>query len=215
MKESINIEINGFDTKVIITRKNIKNMYLRVKEDMNIYITCNVLLSNKKVIKFIESNNKSITRMLEHQKRLNSKNDYFIYLGKRYEVVECNEFKDIMFDDNKVFVKSKNALDKFIRNEASVLFDERLRINYNKMNLDKRCPSLVIKKMKAKWGYYSKSKHLICLNLNLMSYSIDDIDYVIIHELCHIIHFNHSASFWNMVIKYKPNYKINRKNLKE
>ena len=76
-------------------------------------------------------------------------------------------------------------------------------------------PTLIIKKMKAKWGYYNKRDNIVCLNLNLISYDIDDIDYVIVHELCHIVHFNHSKDFWSLVEKYKKNYKVNRKNLRE
>ena len=69
--------------------------------------------------------------------------------------------------------------------------------------------------MKAKWGYCNKVKNIIMLNLELISYSIDEIDYVIIHELSHLVHFNHSKEFWQTVKKYKPNYKNNKKVLKE
>ena len=40
-------------------------------------------------------------------------------------------------------------------------------------------------------------------------------DYVIIHELCHLIHFDHSKEFWNEVVRYKPDYRKNKKVLKE
>ena len=53
------------------------------------------------------------------------------------------------------------------------------------------------------------------INTELIKYSIDEIDYVIIHELCHFLEFNHSPRFWKYVKKYKPNYKENTKVLKE
>lgn len=215
MNKSIIIDLDGKKLKVVISRKNNKNMYLRLKEDLSIYITCNYLTSDKSIIKFIEKNKESVFKMIEVQKKKNDKNNYFIYLSNKYEIVECSIFKSVHFEDGKVYVKSTGALDKFLRCEAKRIFEERLIFNYQKMNINKPMPLLVIKKMKAKWGYYNRDKNIICLNLNLIGYSIDDIDYVIVHELSHMVHFNHSKDFWALVSKYKSDYKKNRKNLKE
>ena len=56
---------------------------------------------------------------------------------------------------------------------------------------------------------------LIKLNSELIKYSINEIDYVIVHELSHFIEFNHSKNFWKYVKKYYPNYKEAQKVLKE
>ena len=77
------------------------------------------------------------------------------------------------------------------------------------------CPTLKIRSMKTRWGVYNRVKHNITLNSHLIEYEIDKIDYVIIHELSHVIHFDHSKNFWNLVSKYCPNYKQMRKDLKE
>ena len=89
------------------------------------------------------------------------------------------------------------------------------KINYNLFEEDIPYPKVMIGKMKRKWGYCNKRQELIKLNSELIKYSIDEIDYVIIHELCHFLEFNHSKKFWNYVKKYKPNYKENTKVLKE
>lgn len=215
MKTSIVININNNNYKVNVIRKDIKNMYLRIKKDLNIYITCNYLCNDKNILKFIKQNEKSIIKMIENQKRRNEKDNYFILLGEKYEIVICEDFKIPVFNENKVYVRNEKILDKYLRKEATNIFNDRLEINFNKFEEKLKYPELVIKNMKAKWGYYSKSKNLVCLNLNLIKYNIDDIDYVIIHELCHMVHFNHSKGFWNLVRYYKSDYKVNRKNLKE
>ena len=46
-------------------------------------------------------------------------------------------------------------------------------------------------------------------------YSIHAIEYVCLHEICHLKHMNHSKKFWNMVEEYMPDYKIAEKELKE
>ena len=76
-------------------------------------------------------------------------------------------------------------------------------------------PKLMIGKMTRKWGYCNKRNRTIKLNFNLIHYSINEIDYVIIHELSHLIEFNHSRKFWSIVKKYKPDYKENQLVLKE
>lgn len=66
---------------------------------------------------------------------------------------------------------------------------------------------------KGRWGSCSSSK-VISLNVALMNLPSDLIDYVLIHELSHTKHLNHSTSFWGMVATYYPSYKSARKELK-
>jgi len=49
---------------------------------------------------------------------------------------------------------------------------------------------------------------------HLIEKNIDCIEYVVLHELCHIFYMNHQKDFWTLVEKYMPDYKIRRKNLK-
>jgi len=64
-----------------------------------------------------------------------------------------------------------------------------------------------------RWGSCT-SKQVISLNIALMKVPKSLQDYVIIHELCHTRHLNHSPDFWAEVAKYDPNYKEHRKTLK-
>jgi len=61
----------------------------------------------------------------------------------------------------------------------------------------------------------NKKNKTVTLNSELIKYSIDKLDYVIIHELSHFIHFNHSKDFWNLVSKYCPRHKEIRKELRD
>ena len=200
--------------KVFITRKNNKNMYLRVKKD-GIYISCNYFVTTSMIKSFIMKNEKDIIKMIETVERKEKKNEEFYYLGNKYDVVILNTISKIEFVDNQVFVKNKTYLNTFLKNEASRIFNERVKICYNLFEEDIPYPKVMIGKMKRKWGYCNKRQELIKLNSELIKYSIDEIDYVIIHELCHFLEFNHSKNFWKYVKKYKPNYKENTKVLKE
>jgi len=67
---------------------------------------------------------------------------------------------------------------------------------------------------KTRWGSCS-SKHNISLNYHLIKLPINLIEYIIIHELAHIVHHNHSKDFWGLVQKYLPDYKEKHKQIKE
>lgn len=207
--------IDGKAYKVNIIRKNNRNTYLRVKSDLQIYITTNYLMPNFEIERFIRSNISSIKKMIDRQEKKKDKSESFYYLGKKYDIVICNTIKKVTFDDDHVFINDKKKLDKFLKDETLKIFEERLKYNYNKFEENIPYPILKIRKMKAKWGYNRKPGNIVMLNSELIKYSIDEIDYVIVHELCHFLEFNHSRSFWNYVKKYKPNYKENKKILKE
>ncbi len=208
------ITIKDQTFNVFITRKNNKNMYLRVKKD-GIYITCNYFVTNSMIKSFIEKNEDDIIKMNETVQKKEKKNEEFYYLGNNYDVVVLNTVSKIEFVGNQVFVKNKTYLNTFLKNECERIFNERVKICYNLFEEDIPYPKVMIGKMKRKWGYCNKRQELIKLNSELIKYSIDEIDYVIIHELCHFLEFNHSKNFWNYVKKYKPNYKENTKVLKE
>lgn len=70
-----------------------------------------------------------------------------------------------------------------------------------------------IKDIKYAWGSCSSKKN-ISINSNLIKYSRQAIQYVVLHELCHIKYMNHSKDFWNLVEKYMPNYKEVKKEFK-
>ena len=68
--------------------------------------------------------------------------------------------------------------------------------------------------MKTRWGVCNTKNYNITLNRELIKYDISCLDYVIVHELAHLIEANHSKQFWQIVEKYYPNYKNCRKILR-
>ena len=68
--------------------------------------------------------------------------------------------------------------------------------------------------MKTRWGVCNKSSMTVTLNTTLIHKAVPLIDYVIIQELCHFKHMDHSPSFWKEVEKYYPYYKLARERLK-
>ena len=207
------MEINGYEVNVIVTKKrNNKRTYLRVKEDMNIYISTNYFTREKDIIKFINDNKEFIIKNLNLRKKQKEYEDKFYYLGKKYDIIYLNT-KDIIVGDNKIFVNKEFNLDKWLKNQALIIFKEELNKIYNIFPDKIPYPSLTIRNMKTRWGVCNVKTKRITLNLGLIKKDIKYLDYVIVHELSHLIHPNHSRYFWNLVSKMEPNYKKIRKEL--
>ena len=142
------------------------------------------------------------------------KDELFYYLGKKYDIILV-PFENTEVYDDKIYVKDMKALDKWLKKEMKRIFSERLEYNYDLFDEDIPFPKLKIRSMKTRWGVCNKRDNSITLNSKLIRYSIHEIDYVIIHELSHFVHFDHSKEFWETVRMYMPDYKKSVLILKE
>jgi predicted metal-dependent hydrolase len=81
-------------------------------------------------------------------------------------------------------------------------------------NLNFEIGRISIRGQKTRWGSCSKTGNL-SFNYNLLKFRKEVVDYVIIHELCHLKQMNHSEKFWKLVAGFSPNYKKLRKELRD
>ena len=195
-------------------KKTTKNTYIRVKDDLTVYVTTNYFTSDKSIIKLLEKNYNSIVKMVEKQQIKNNNNLNFNYLGKNYDII-YTESIDILFGTDKVFLNKKLDIDKWYKKQAKVIFKNHLDALYKNFSKSIPYPDLKIRKMTTRWGVCNTKLKTVTLNLELIKRDTKYLDYVIVHELSHLIHPNHSSSFWSLVEENYPNYKKIRKQMKE
>lgn len=106
----------------------------------------------------------------------------------------------------------KSAIERFYRKQAKDYLSQRTQEIADELGF--QFERITIKNQKTRWGSCSTGRNLN-FNLRLMMTPPDAIDYIIIHELCHLVHMNHSKAFWNLVAKYNPTYKVWRKWFKQ
>jgi hypothetical protein len=110
-------------------------------------------------------------------------------------ICECSEISE---------KNASDALKAFYTKSCRKLIDKRLRKYQTHFKVKYR--SYKIDGSIKKWGSCSSERHLI-FNWRLILLPVQIIDYVVVHELCHLVHMNHDRSFWRLVGKVYPDYK--------
>ncbi|MGM8898649.1 MULTISPECIES: M48 family metallopeptidase [unclassified Psychrobacter] len=110
------------------------------------------------------------------------------------------------FDADKRAIKVKRLLDHWYQDKAKLVFTERLEAVLPKASWVTSMPSFRLMTMKKQWGSCSTKGNLI-LNPHLIKAPKECIDYVILHELCHISEHNHSERFWRLLTQIMPNWR--------
>lgn len=143
------------------------------------------------------------------------------FLGHTYPLMLTQGYPEIVhLQDDQLQLTSrdpndqmrvKKQLQHWYRSQAHIIFRQRLQQCYNEaQTLNIPFPQLEIRKMKRRWGSCSSTGKIL-LNTALIKTPIDCIDYVITHELCHFIEFNHSPTFYQLLTSIMPDWK-HRKN---
>lgn len=202
-------EINNILYNVIVKRKNNKNTYIRVDENKNIVVTTNYFVTNNKIKQILDNNINFLKKNLSKEKK-----DGFYLMGKKYDIIVDEKIKDVEILDDVIKVNNLKKLNSWYKMKILSIFKDHLDFYYNKFGENIPYPILKIRSMKTRWGVCNRKVNSVTLNLNLVKYDSSCLDYVIIHELSHFVHFNHSKSFWSTVSKYCPNYKEIEKKLK-
>lgn len=203
------ILIDNEEFEIIVNRKRIKNLYLRVKEENKIEVSANFYTTNKEILKIINDNKAFIIKANNKLKVNKLKPNKIMYLGDELSLIESDK---TFIDNNYIYAKSEEDAMNYIYSLCYDVFKVRLeRI----MSMFDNLPefTLRVRKMKTRWGVCNKGSMTVTLNTELITKDVNLIDYVIVHELCHFKHMDHSPAFWNEVAKYYPYYKQARKEL--
>jgi predicted metal-dependent hydrolase len=141
--------------------------------------------------------------------------DVHYYLGQAYplkllqgngQVIKENGYLNIYCRDPKCEIKVAKELDKFYKLNAMTIFEKRLQACLSKFPTNVLPQGLRVRKMKSRWGSCSQQGE-ICLNTILVQKPLDAVDFVITHELCHLVHFNHNKHFYSLLDRALPRWR--------
>ncbi len=140
----------------------------------------------------------------------------FRYLGRTYKMLvrQTNDEPRVSLQHGTLTVYSgapknrlitKKLLEDWYAIKVQLVFHERLEACFELFKYDE-LPSLGIRKLKKRWGSYLHQTNRIILNQDLIQASKAQIDYVIIHELCHVTHNQHNKAFYALQKSKLPNW---------
>jgi len=150
--------------------------------------------------------------------------EYFSFLGNNYGIKIIKSVKKIpkvFFQDNRFCIETsdpsnqyrmRKIMEKWYREKSDRIINDRVGLYIEKIG--KRPRDVKIKEQKRRWGSCT-AKGKLYFNWRISMAPPGIIDYIVVHEMSHLVHQNHSIRFWQKVGSILPDYKVRRKWLKD
>ena len=215
-----------------VSKAKVKNLYISVQNG-EVVIKAPWYVTNNQIQDVVESKREWIMKKLEEYNASPRKSKEYVD-GEKFQILGETYYLNIYFQetsqanlsvgDKKIEIilplkyanqDNTETLKKIIDKMYYMIAEREVEIAMEKTRkmVGLAPEEYRIKKVKSTWGSCSSNKK-ITINQNLVMYSRKAIEYVVLHEVCHLKYMNHSKKFWNMVEKYMPDYKEAEKELK-
>jgi len=226
------LQLSNSTIDVFIERKKIRNFYLKISPDSKVVVSMPLFMGMDKIYEFlhakkvwIEKNIKKFQTIQVSSIKDDISNGGTVKILDSQYIVFIYESKEnkITIDGFNIYIYSKKyqnlkyvekQYNEYLQEIAKDYFEKVIDKYYpilSKYNISR--PSLKVKKMKSKWGSCVPRANHITLNLYLFKASIDCLEYVVFHELTHLLYHGHKKNFYNFLEKHMPNYRVVEKKL--
>jgi predicted metal-dependent hydrolase len=215
---------------VKIIRKNIKHIYLRVLPDNIVQVTAPTRTSQKTINTLLNDRSDWIQKSLQKQNYRQQFQSRFLagethYVqGKAYPL-QIHEFctkSSIQIENNTLIVKLRtHASEEKVEEAINGWYRKHLKqtlpdlIKQWEQTLQVEVKAFGIKKMKTRWGTCNTHAHRIWLNLALAKTPPECLEYVLVHEMVHLLEASHNHRFKSLMSHYMPDWKIHEQTLKQ
>jgi len=213
---------------VRIVKKDVKYINIKVKPSGEVILTAPIGSTKrdieyvlKKRAEWIEKKVAFFDAYREVGEKEYVSGENFKYLGRNYrlKVIESRDegvklqrgYLQVFVKDTTNIEKKKRLLHLWYSQKAQIHFIKA--IEKYKPIVKQEIDIVRIREMKTRWGSCNPSKGYINLNLKLIEKPMECIEYVVFHELAHLIHADHSVKFYNYLALFMPDWKIRKRKL--
>lgn len=224
-----------------LTRKKIKNVILRMKQDKTINISAPIKIKKSEINKFLIEKIPWILNQFEKidntdikskiNETINFKtgdNVYYkgykytldvVYIENNTKIIEEENMKIKMYINNKYInniAYIKRTYEKWQQKKLKEIIDEYIEF-FLELLIDEAIPRPTVeyRKMKSRWGDCTPKLYKVKFNTNLIKVPKECTKYVVLHELSHFKYQNHGRDFHLFLTKYMPNWKEIQKKLNQ
>ena len=196
---------------ILHKKSNCKRIKIRVVKGV-VCVSAPLNVSKKIIDDFVQEQEAWIKNQLDKNTQ-SKENDLICLLGNEYRLHYINQKMCYVAGNALYLYPDKTLIQKFLKQNAKKYIDLRFEFFCEQLHI--RNISLQYGFYKSKWGSCTPSKHKICFNVNLIFMPLEFVDAIILHELAHLYHLNHSKEFYDLLCTWMPNYKeIMKKNNK-
>ena len=189
------------DIPVHVRHSHQRNIYYQYRKD-GFHVSAPYLVSQKTIVKGLDKfAEKLIIQFEKTTANYSFENDFIYLVGEQVSLKSLN-------------IENSQELSIFLQKNAEILITELVRKNEEIMGISEPY-KVKVKPTERQFGSNSKRTHTLSFQLNLIHYSKEIIESVVVHELAHDFERNHSKNFYNIVYRYCPNYKELQKKLKK
>ena len=135
--------------------------------------------------------------VIKKKNKKQSENELQLINGEFVATIKSSSSKN-----SKSLIKS--LYESWLSHNAQIALKEKVERCSKKTGIE--VERINIKNLRNRWGSLTKDKKVINLNVNLLKAPDDVLDYIILHELCHVKINDHSHHYWDLVRKYMPSY---------
>ena len=220
------LEYNGISI-VVVRRRYQKTMRISVHKSGKVKVSCRMGIDDHSVRAFIQENSQWLERCLNkfrefrdsHPTKKFVEGEKFPFMGRDYIWRWSQEPTGSPIHLSYPYLNAVPSSINFKRVMRNLYEDKAnyylpRRLSYWAENMQLSYKNFRIKSFRSRWGSCN-AKGEISLNWKLMVFPPEVIDYVLVHELAHLVHLNHSKSFWLTVLSFCPQYKKHREFLRK
>lgn len=196
-----------YEFEIKESKKAVKYLRLKVGQSGDISLSIPLRASQKSILEFLEKNLEWLRKTSAKIKAKNSqKNENQVeFLGASYELIIDKKASGVSIELFSIKAASKADFKAFCDAKAKEILNAS--ISRFAPLIARPINHISFKHMRTRWGSCNKAKGYINLSLDLITKKKEFIEYVVLHELAHLVHANHSKDFYALISKHMPDYK--------
>ena len=216
-----------------LERKRVKNINLRVCENGGIHVSAAAYVPAEYVDAFVISKEKWIEEAVRRQRGRREAEEKTYEEGETFRVLGRNrmlrikkgETEKAVLAEDELYLTVKETTDyrgkkrlaeEYLDQMCKEILTEKVKEYVSRLApLGVRTPELRFRRMKTRWGSCMPQKGVVTLNLRLLEVPEEAMEYVVLHELCHLLQPDHSRAFYELVARWMPDWKERKKKLSD